>query len=207
MKFYLSSYKLGDQPEKLVEFLGDNKRIGYIPNALDCFSDIERRKESENYQLDALKGIGLEPELLDLREYFGNKESLEEKLDSLGGVWVNGGNTFVLRQAMKLSGFDELLLEKLPSDFTYAGFSAGGCVLAPTLEVLQIVDEPMITYEEIDGIIWDGLGLIDVAFMPHYDSDHSESEDIAKEVALCEEKNIPYKALRDGEVWVFEKNE
>jgi len=206
MKFYLSSYKLGNQTEELVNFLKENKKIGYIPNALDCFSDVQRRKEMEARQLNELKSLGLDPELLDLREYFENKQGLEKKLNELGGVWVNGGNTFVLRQAMKLSGFDDLLLEKISSDFTYAGFSAAGCVLAPTLDVLQIVDEPTIAYEEIKEIVWVGLGIVGVAFMPHYDSNHSESEDIAKEIALCEEKNIPYKTLRDGEVWVFEKN-
>ena len=40
--------------------------------------------------------------------------------------------------------------------------------------------------------------------LPHYDSDHPESEDIAKEVEYCKNNNVPYKTLRDGEVIILE---
>lgn len=53
-------------------------------------------------------------------------------------------------------------------------------------------------------MIWEGLGLIDYAFLPHYDSDHPESADIDKEVAYCTENQIPFKTVRDGEVILIE---
>ena len=209
MKFYLSSYKLGNKPERLVELFNDNKRVGYIPNAVDLWESKkpQKRKDMEQKQLSDLQSLGLEPEILDLREYFGKKELLEQKLQTLGGLWINGGNTFVLRQAMALSGMDDLLIGLLETNFVYAGFSAAGCVAGPTLKTLQIVDEPVIAYENIQDIIWEGLGFTTEVFMPHYDSDHPESEDISKEIALCKQKNIPYKPLRDGDVWIFEKKE
>ena len=39
--------------------------------------------------------------------------------------------------------------------------------------------------------------------LPHYKSDHPESEDIDKEVEYCDKNNIPYKTLRDGEVMIL----
>lgn len=35
------------------------------------------------------------------------EESLEAKLKEFGLVWAVGGNTFLLRRAMRQSGFDE----------------------------------------------------------------------------------------------------
>ena len=106
---------------------------------------------------------------------------------------------------MKLSGLDELLTEELITrdDFVYGGYSAAGCVLSPSLTCYQIVDDPLETpYEESKEVLWDGLGLIDFAFMPHFDSDHSESADINKEIEYCTQHKIPFKALRDGEVLI-----
>ncbi|MEK9181876.1 MAG: hypothetical protein AAB786_02535 [Patescibacteria group bacterium] len=40
--------------------------------------------------------------------------------------------------------------------------------------------------------------------MPHFDSDHPESEAINKEIEFCQQNNIPYKAIRDGEVIIIE---
>ena len=55
--------------------------------------------------------MGVEIELLDLRKFFGQKELLRKDLQNIYVFYAIGGNTFVLRKAMQLSGFDELLLE------------------------------------------------------------------------------------------------
>lgn len=207
MKLYLSSYKVGDQPERLGNLFSDNKSVGYIPNALDFTkADAERRRIHVEKDMQGLKQIGLHPVVLDLKEYFENSEGLKAKLSELGGLFVSGGNTFVLRQAMRLSGLDNILISSEVSEqFVYAGYSAAGCVLSPTLKSYSIVDDATDhPYEEHHETIWEGLGLIDFAFMPHYNSDHQESDDIQKEVAYCEEHGIPYKTLRDGEVIIIE---
>ncbi len=105
---------------------------------------------------------------------------------------------------MKLSGFDEILKDFGDTNFLYAGYSAAGCVLGPTLKCYEIVDPVDTPYSEQKEVIWDGLGFFDWAFMPHWNSDHPESADIDKEIAFCKENNIPYKAIRDGEVVVID---
>src|SRR5262245_1109854 len=129
MRFYLSSYKLGDAIEKLKALLPRaNKKIAYISNALDWSNDFERRKRGEREDIEQLQalGPGLEIEKLDLRGYFGNQEGLKLKLLTFGTIWVCGGNAFVLRQAMKLSGFDRILQELSATgvDMLYGGYSA-----------------------------------------------------------------------------------
>src|SRR3989339_1986831 len=63
--------------------------------------------------------------------------------------------------------------------------------ISPDLRYLQIVDDPTIMPYKIKEIIWDGLGLINFAFLPHYKSDHPESKDIDKEVEYCKKNKIP----------------
>ncbi len=208
MKFYLSSYKFGDEVEKLVASAPYGK-IGFVPNALDfSAADLERKRKSIAEQIETLSSFGLETELIDLQEYFGKQSELEEKINTLGAVFACGGNTFVLRQAMRLSGLDQIL-ENLRGDnkFLYAGYSAGVCVLAPDLRPYSVVDDSTDTpYEEIKEVIFSGLGFIEYAVMPHWNSGHPESEAIEDAIELCKRGNIPYRALRDGEVILIDSD-
>ena len=190
MKFYLSSDKIGNKADELKVMIPKNGKIGVVPNALDYVAPKSRKESNEKIMKD-LTDLGIKVDLLDLQKYFDKKKQLRNKIDSLAGIWVRGGNTFVLRQAMRLSGLDEILKNMNRSDFVYGGYSAGGCVLSPDLRYLQIVDDPTIMPYKIKEIIWDGLGLINFAFLPHYKSDHPESKDIDKEVEYCKKNKIP----------------
>jgi len=204
MKYYLSSYQLGNDVATLKR-LALSSKMGYIANALDFTgADPLRRTAHIDNDMLSLEKLGLSVVELDLKDYFSNQEKLLEDLDNFGSVFISGGNVFVLRQAMRLSGFDESLNKLKGTDFLYAGYSAAGCVLAPFLKAYQVVDKPHTPYELCSQVIWEGLGHVDFALMPHWDSDHPESADIQKEIAYCESNNIPYKAIRDGDVIVIE---
>ncbi len=203
MKFYLSSYGIGQESEKLKQ-LAQGKKIWFIPNAMDAVEP-EARAASNEKHIQGLVELGIEVEMLDLREYFGKSELLAKKLATLWGVWVRGGNTFILRQAMHLSGFDFLIQRMERENFLYAGFSAGVCVLAPSLEALQQVDQPeLMPYPELQETLWEGLGILDYIVLPHYQSDHPESAAIDLEVEFCKANYIPYQTLKDGEVIIIE---
>ncbi len=206
MKFYLSSFRFGDNPQALADLVGENKNIAIIPNALDVYTDIERRTASLQREKNGLLQIGLLPEELDLRKYFGKPEELKNKLSGFGSVWVLGGNTFTLRRAYKESGMDIWLEDnRVNNEFVYAGYSAGVCVLSPSLEGLETVDQPNTIPEGYKPqVIWEGVGLIDFAFAPHYMSDHPESAAVNDEVKYYETKGIKYKALHDGEVIIMD---
>lgn len=206
MHLYLSSYKLGDNPERLAAMIGSNKKAAIIPNALDAFMNIERRKESIQNNIDELKGIGLEPEELDLKKFFGKTDELRNEIKKYGLLWVRGGNTFVLGRAMKESGFDTILHELKDQDnIVYGGYSAGICVLAPSLRGIHLMDTPedvQKTYNK--EIIWEGVGILSYSIVPHYQSDHLETELADICVKYLKENNLPFKTLRDGEV-IIEK--
>jgi dipeptidase E len=207
MKFYLSSYKLGNETQKLTELINKTSgKFGYIPNALDFTSaDPNRKIAQTTSNMEELKNLGADIELLDLKNYFGNESLLRDKLQNLGGLYVCGGNTFVLRQAMKLSGLDKLIIEMSDrEDFLYIAYSAGVCVLTKTLRYYAITDDANdFPYSQIKETIWDGLGILDFVFEPHYDSNHPESESTDNEIKKLIDDKVLFKAYRDGEVLII----
>lgn len=206
MKLYLSSYRLGNNPKKLIELFSDDKKIAVIANAMD-FVDDSQREESAKQSIMELKNLGLFPEEIDLRDYFGKQNELSRKLNNYGAVYVRGGNTFVLRRAMAQSSFDKWIKNKnRDPNFVYAGYSAGICVLSPTLHGLELVDDPNIVPQGYNQkIIWDGLSIVDFSIAPHYKSDHPESGNVDKEVEYFIKHKMPFKTLHDGEI-IIKKN-
>lgn len=207
MKFYLSSYKFGNRLEELKKLIPVNKKTAYIANALDASEGEKWYQDFTSFDVAELEKIGLNVQRFDLRNYFHNQIKLEKDLQEYGVLWVSGGNVFVLRQAMKLSGFDDLLTKfaKENHDLLYAGYSAGICVLARSLHGLELVDDPTKhPYKNEEEIIWEGLNLIDYAIVPHYKSDHPESKLVDQVVEQYEKDGTQYKTLCDGEVIIIE---
>lgn len=202
MKLYLSSYRLGNDKEELTKWIKENgNEILVIPNAVDVFPDSERKLAGIIDKCKDLQSLGFKTEILDLRDYFGAKEQLLATIKERKAFYAIGGNVFVLRTAMKLSGFDEYLKEISTSDYLYAGFSAGICVLAKDLHGIHLADDLEADPYEYGKIIWDGIGLIDYMPVPHYDTpNHPESHLMYEVVDYLQENNLPYKTLKDGEV-------
>lgn len=207
MRLYLSSYRIGDRAGSLLALLGGGKRAAIIENALDAFSaearDIYRREAYD--PVHELGSLGIAGTSLDLRDHFGDPEGLRARLSQFDLVWVTGGNAFVLRRAMKQSGFDDVITSMLERDeIVYGGFSAGAVIAAPDLEGIHLMDDP----DEVPAgyapeVVWDGLGLIDHAIVPHYRSPHPESAAADRAVRHLCSRGLRYRALRDGEVIVW----
>jgi dipeptidase E len=203
MRLYLSSFDLGDQPEELVALAGSARRAAIIVNALDTSPDWRARFLKE--QTRKLIDLGFSVVELDLRSYFGAPDKLETFLGGIGLVWINGGNAFVLRRAMRQSGFDLLIKASVGRDeIVYAGFSAAAVIAFDSLKGLELTDDPKDVPPGYDpDIVWEGLGFVPFALAVHYRSDHPESESVDREIAFYEASGIPYRTLRDGEVLII----
>ena len=203
MKLYLSSYHLGNQPEKLKDLVGENARAAIILNAADT-SDSDRRTSYVTSQVEALSSLGIQAEEIDLRDYFNNSQELAKKLSDYDLVWVVGGNSFVLLRAMKQSGFDKLIVPLVKNDeIIYAGFSAGAVVATPSLHGIELVDDKDVVSEDYDKeIAWTGLHLVNKSIAPHYRSDHPESDAVDKVVEYFKENSMDYWTLSDGQALV-----
>ncbi len=201
MRLYLSSFDIGNFPEKLVSlFQNDKLRIGIIMNAMDYKQEPRDRWLEKN--TTNLTNLGFKVEEIDLRNFFKNKIT-KSYLESFDGLWVNGGNVFILQRAFEQSGFRNLLVELLKEDkLVYAGFSASLYVICPTLHGSELVDDPNIVPQGYaPEFSWEGLGILPKPISVHYKSDHAESADIDKEIGYFKEHGIDYEVLRDGEVY------
>ena len=207
MRLYLSSFRMGDHPEHLTALAGDaGRRAVVIANALDDAPAQVRRAGLER-ELAALAGLGFTAAELDLRDYVGSggQQRLGRDLAGIAVAWLRGGNVFMLRHALARSAGDVVFRELLAADaLVYAGYSAGGCVLAPSLRGLELVDDAGAVHR-VYGTdpIWAGLGLLDRAFVPHYRSPgHPETSAMDLVVARYQAESAPYRTLRDGQALV-----
>jgi dipeptidase E len=204
MRMYLSSFDVGGHPERLVSLVGQGKRAAIVINALDHREQARAQwLESHTAKMTAL---GFTVRELDLRQFFGSHGALNDVLLQLDVVWVNGGNAFLLRRAMRQSGFDVSIADLLKRDMiVYSGFSAAAVIASSTLRALDRVSDPSEISQGYDpAVVWDGLGLLPFAVVVHFESDHPESAAVTGEVEFYERHNIPYRTLRDGEALVVD---
>ena len=209
MRLFLASHRFGEFSTALLDLAGGpGGRVAVVSNALDFIPASDRLGYARAVydQMQVFRDLGLEPFDLDLRRYFSTPQTLGSALEDASLVWATGGNAFLLRLAMRLSGFDELIVRLLSTDrLAYGGYSAGAVVAGPSLEGIDLMDAPDL---EVAGYprqtIWDGLGLIDQNLVPHYRSDHPESADAERVVAAHHAALRPYATLADGDVLIRE---
>lgn len=200
MRLFLSSFRLSTTAQELTELVGAATTVAVVLNALDNIRDFARADWMEG-ERRALAALGLSARELDLRSYDERPEALRSALDGVGLVWATGGNVFVLREAMRRSGLDALLTERLGEDtIAYGGYSAVACVAAPTLRGIELVDDA----SAVRKPVWDGLGFVDFSIAPHYRSAHPDAEPMERVVAHFEEHAMPYRPLRDGQAIVVD---
>jgi dipeptidase E len=204
MRMYLSSFKLGNRPEALQELVGGNRRAAIIMNALDNFP--EQRAQWLRAQNGALTDLGFSVSELDLRAYFGRENDLRGFASNVNTIWINGGNAFILRRAMKQSGFDAFIRDALARDtHIYAGFSAAVVICYQSMAGLELTDDPNDAPKGYDRkIVWEGLDLLPYAIVVHYKSDHPESSSTNREIEFYQANGIPYRALRDGQALIVD---
>jgi dipeptidase E len=205
MRLYLSSERLGERAGALLAMVGGS-RVAVIANGYDACTRLARNVyRAEAYDpIAEFQSLGLVAEELDLRAYFGDPRSLQQRLGAFDLVWVMGGNSFVLRRAMKQSGFDTVIRELLEADaIAYGGYAAGAVVAGPSLRGLELMDDP---WELPDGydepLIWHGLGLTPFAIVPHFRSRHPEAASAEKVVSYMRARRTRFRAISDGEVIV-----
>ncbi|MCL2539805.1 MAG: peptidase E [Firmicutes bacterium] len=209
MKLYLSSQFDKDGPESL-QILRDwakkHNRVALIPNAKDM-EEPEKIAGSVSKYTAILQGLGFEVSVLDLKDYFNQPEALHKAAEPFRTFFALGGGCYTLRQAMKLSGFDDFLHSISNSnDYLYAGFSASAMVLAKNIDCLKLsplnaIDNVYDTTHghcPVDG----GLGFIDYMPVVHYDENMKEHRQKRLEFLIA--NNRPHRLLRDGKAIVVD---
>lgn len=87
-------------------------------------------------------------------------------LDGVDAVYVAGGNTFALLDALRAHGADRVLVERVRAGLLYIGSSAGSIAAGPSAVPATLMDDatevPRLTDHR-------GLGLTDAVVVPHAD--------------------------------------
>jgi dipeptidase E len=206
MRLYLASFRTGDSFPELLRMAGAGARTAVISNAVDFIPQADRDAYARNVfdPVADFRAHGLDAFDLDLRGYFGRPEALAAELAATRLVWAVGGNAFLLRRAMRQSGFDAVAPGLVWAErLVYGGWSAGSCVAAMSLRGLELMDDPQVLADGYDpDPIWEGLGLVEAAIVPHYRSDHPEAGAAEAAAAWMTTHRIPHRTLRDGDVLI-----
>ena len=109
---------------------------------------------------------GFEVSLIELGAL--NPEEVEAKFEDCDAIYVKGGNTFWLLNAMKKSGFDKMVQKLADKGIIYIGESAGSYVACPTIEMAnwKNQDKNIIGLKDLTA-----LGLVSYLVLAHYTQD------------------------------------
>ena len=106
---------------------------------------------------------------------------------------------------MRLSGFDVIIKKLKKRAILYGGYSAGVCVLSPTLHGLELMDDvSQKPYGDDIETVWEGLGLIDFSVIPHYQSNHPETDSANPIIQYFVDNKVPFRIMSDGDVIIIE---
>ncbi|MCG7288345.1 Type 1 glutamine amidotransferase-like domain-containing protein [Cellulomonas sp. ACRRI] len=134
--------------------------IGYVPDAARAAADAPWAVAER----DRVTALG--HAVVDVRLTGATAQQVADALDGVDALYVAGGNTFALLDALRSSGADAVVAERVRRGLPYIGSSAGSIVAGPSAEPASLMDDPA----EAPGLTdRRGLGLTDAVVVPHAD--------------------------------------
>lgn len=197
MKLLLTSAGLTNKSitNALVELLGkpsEGVKLAFVPTAANVESGVKHWLIDD---YNNCRKAGFEVDIVDISAM--SKDVWKPRLEESEVLFFGGGNTFHLMHWMKKSGLVDILSDLLKTR-VYAGISAGSCVAGPTIynSVQNLFGE------EYELEIKDGLGMVDLQFIPHLNSPYFDK--IRKENLEKASKDLkePVYALDDQSAMV-----
>lgn len=134
MRLYLTSYRMGDDSDRLLEMVGRGACVAVIQNALDLISVEDRRAYTARTSFEVhewFQGRRLQVVDLDLRDFFGDRSSVEHALEGIDLVWATGGNALLLLHAIRQSGLEAPVKRRLADNSIVYGGRRVRCWLDP----------------------------------------------------------------------------
>lgn len=136
----------------LIQFLRDKSihNIAYIMDAKKPRLLVEKDYIFKDKL--AFEAAGLNVKMVDLESTESAK--LETVFENIDAIYVKGGNCFYLLNAMRKSGFDQLVNKLLDKGVIYIGESAGAYVACPTIEMAhwKHQDRDIVGLDDLTGL-------------------------------------------------------
>jgi dipeptidase E len=173
--------------EEIRDFLGDAEKLGrvaFVPYALadrDGYTKTARERfERMGYELSSVHEVAIP----------------REAVAQAGAVFIGGGNTFRLLQALYEQDLLAAIRARVEHGMPYVGTSAGSNVACPTIRTtndMPIVEPPS----------FDALGLVPFQLNPHYldpqpGSEHMGETREERITQFLEENDRVVVGLREG---------
>ncbi len=172
---------------EILAFLGPAGRILFVPFALQDHGSYTGRVKAR-FDREGIEVAGVAP---------GAEGA--KALETAPAVFVGGGNTFRLLDALQRTGLLEPLRRRAEEGMPYLGSSAGSVIAAPTLKTTN--DMPIVQPRGFES-----LGLVPFQINAHYfDADpastHMGETREERLVQYLEENETPVVGLREG-AWI-----
>ncbi len=100
------------------------------------------------------------------------KDDIEKRLEDKQIIYFCGGNTFYLLDQVIKTGCDEIIKEKIENGVIYIGSSAGSMIVGKRIDLVSTIDDR----SKAPDLKSDGLGIVDVAILPHWGSEFFKEE-------------------------------
>lgn len=163
-----STMVLASEPRRMfphllvsLPILRTSRKVAYVWTAAKPYPDYP---SWVNSNVALYESFGWQVNMLDIDGM--NEQGLRAALVDRDLIFVEGGNTFFLLKAMRDSGFDSLIHEKIAEpDMIYMGCSAGSVVAGISIESASW---PFCDSNDIGLTDLTGLGFIDDMIHPHY---------------------------------------
>lgn len=189
-RLLLASYGIGAVASLVGETVG--LRFAFVPTAAGPEFGLKEWVQADRRGLEVL---GCEVSVLDLATV--GPAEVEEALTGLDGVFLTGGNSFLLLWHARRSGFAELvapLVER--GDLLYVGTSAGAMVAGPDLAPAANLDNRR-EVPELESSV--ALGLVPFTVLPH---DNQPEARAIHDAIVAAHPSLPFVRLTDGKAVV-----
>lgn len=180
---------------KLAHVFGNdlsNMNVLYIPTAAYAQAGYE---EFLTPELNAIR-----PLVKSLVEFDIKGKSATELTAALKGIdvlYVTGGNTYCLLEAMNKIGFKDILISFLQSGGIYLGSSAGSIVTGPDIGFIGTMDDP----SQSSLMDYTAMQLVDFLVLPHMNQDNFR--DLGKQIIESYQGDHETISLNDDQaIWV-----
>ncbi len=161
-----SDYVIGDIVSKLPKAPSDYK-VAFINTAAEV-------EDGDHWWVRAEKeGLEKAGFMVDEFSITGmTKEAIEAKLADKQVIYISGGNTFYLLDQIINTGSDEIIKRKVNEGVIYIGSSAGSMIVGVRIDLVSEIDDR----NKAPNLKSTGLGIIDIAILPHWGSEIFKAE-------------------------------
>ncbi|HJU36286.1 MAG TPA: Type 1 glutamine amidotransferase-like domain-containing protein [Gaiellaceae bacterium] len=186
-RLLLASYGVGALPE-LAGGNADGLRLAFVPTAAGPDAETKEWVQSDRRQLEVL---GCEVSTLDLARVAVNE--VKEALRGVDGVFLAGGNSYLLLWHARRSGFAGVVSPLVESgELLYVGTSAGAMVAGPDLAPAANLDNRR-EVPELESSV--ALGFVPFTVLPH---DNDPEAQALHDDIVAAHPSIPFVRLKDG---------